>query len=93
MSAVTIHSVPSSNPITTITETLTNSGQQLSQSLKGLQLAPYIYKGSYALSYGIVFTVVFVAYLFPKRNPIGHGLVDGARAAIDEHSQQRIIKR
>jgi hypothetical protein len=41
------------------------------------------YNGSYAVSYGIVFSTLFVARLVPEDNPLVQGLIDGAQAARD----------
>jgi hypothetical protein len=43
----------------------------------------FIYTACYTVSYGVVFPTVFLARSVPKDNPIVHGLVDGAQAAID----------
>jgi hypothetical protein len=43
-----------------------------------------MYRGSYALAYGVVYAVVFVAQLLPQENPVMHGFSDGGRAAVDE---------
>ncbi len=37
----------------------------------------------YAVSFGVVFPAVLVARAIPLENPVVHGLIDGARAAID----------
>ncbi len=41
------------------------------------------YTGAYAISFGIVYTAVFVTQWLPQDNPIMDGLGDGARAAMD----------
>jgi hypothetical protein len=41
------------------------------------------YNSGYAVAYGVVFPAALIARLFPSDNPVAHGLVDGARAAID----------
>jgi hypothetical protein len=43
----------------------------------------FVYTTCYTLSYGVVFPSVLVARTIPKNNPIVHGLVDGAHAAMD----------
>jgi hypothetical protein len=43
-----------------------------------------MYRGSYALAYGVVYAFVFVARLLPQENPVMHGFSDGGRAAVDE---------
>ena len=43
-----------------------------------------IYNGSYALAYGVVYPIVFIAQSLPQDNPVIHGFRDGARAAMDE---------
>jgi hypothetical protein len=47
------------------------------------------YKTCYAISYGVVFPSMLVARAVPKENAIVHGLVDGARAAIDLVDEMR----
>ena len=49
----------------------------------GSILAAAAYKTCYAASYGIVFPVVLVARAIPTDNAVGHGFIDGARAALD----------
>ncbi|ARN79837.1 hypothetical protein [Methylocystis bryophila] len=44
----------------------------------------FAYNGSYWLSYGVVYAIVFVAHSLPQENPVMHGFRDGARAAIDD---------
>jgi hypothetical protein len=43
----------------------------------------FVYTTCYTISYGVVFPSVLVARTIPKDNPIVHGLIDGAHAAID----------
>jgi hypothetical protein len=43
----------------------------------------FVYTTCYTISYGVVFPTVLVARSVPKNNPIVHGLVDGAHAALD----------
>lgn len=43
----------------------------------------FVYTTCYTISYGVVFPSVLVARSIPKNNPIVHGLVDGAQAAMD----------
>jgi hypothetical protein len=43
----------------------------------------FAYTTCYTISYGVVFPSVLVARSIPKNNPIVHGLVDGAHAAMD----------
>lgn len=47
------------------------------------------YKTCYAVSYGMVFPTVLVARAIPKENAAVHGLIDGARAAIDLINEMR----
>jgi hypothetical protein len=49
----------------------------------GGMLSKFGYNVGYAVSYGVVFSAVFVARSVPQDNAVVHGLVDGARAAID----------
>jgi hypothetical protein len=46
------------------------------------------YTTAYMLSYGVVFATVFVARSLPLENPVGHGIVDGGRAARDALGRQ-----
>ena len=41
------------------------------------------YTGAYAISFGIVYTAVFLTQLLPQDNPVMDGFSDGARAAMD----------
>ena len=41
------------------------------------------YTGAYAIAFGVVYTVVFVAQLLPRDNPVMDGFSDGAQAAVD----------
>ncbi len=43
----------------------------------------FVYTTCYTISYGVVFPTILVARSVPKDNPIVHGLVDGAHAAVD----------
>jgi hypothetical protein len=43
----------------------------------------FVYTTCYTISYGVVFPSVLLARSVPKDNPIVHGLVDGAHAAVD----------
>lgn len=40
-----------------------------------------VYTGSYALAYGVVYAVVFVARSLPQENPVMHGFRDGGRGS------------
>jgi hypothetical protein len=40
----------------------------------------YTYTGAYAISFGVVFAVMFVTQFLP---PVMHGFSDGAQAAMD----------
>lgn len=46
-------------------------------------LAKFAYNACYSISYGVVFPSVLLARSIPQDNALVHGLVDGARAAID----------
>jgi hypothetical protein len=46
-------------------------------------LSNLVYNACYGISYGVVFPSVLVARSIPRDNPVVHGFVDGARAAID----------
>jgi hypothetical protein len=41
------------------------------------------YTGAYAVSFGIVYTAVFLTQWLPQDNPVMDGFSDGARAAMD----------
>lgn len=56
-------------------------------------MARLVYTTSYTLSYGVVFPTVFVAQSIPRENPIVHGLVDGAQAALDALDEMRKRKQ
>jgi hypothetical protein len=64
--------------------TASGSLPALSSFLSGLT-----YKTCYAISYGMVFPTVLVARAIPKENAAVHGLIDGARAAIDMVNEMR----
>ena len=52
-----------------------------------LFVSRFVYTTSYTLSYGFVFPAVLVAKSLPADNALVHGLVDGARAAVDTVDQ------
>jgi hypothetical protein len=43
----------------------------------------FVYSTCYTISYGVVFPSILLARSVPKDNPIVHGLIDGAHAAVD----------
>jgi hypothetical protein len=49
----------------------------------GQAISSAVYRTSYAISYGLVFPAMLIARAVPTNNAPVHGLVDGARAAID----------
>jgi hypothetical protein len=56
----------------------------------------FVYTTCYTISYGVVFPSVLLARSIPKNNPIVHGLVDGAHAAVvmvDEMKKRKIAAR
>jgi hypothetical protein len=55
----------------------------------GQLLSRAVYKGSYALSFGLVFPAVMIAHAIPKGNAVVHGLIDGALAARDAVQDRR----
>lgn len=55
----------------------------------GSLLSTLTYKTCYAVSYGVVFPTVLVARAIPKDNAAVHGLIDGARAAMDLVDEMR----
>ncbi len=52
-------------------------------------LSRAVYKTCYSISYGVVFSSVFVARSIPKNNAMVHGFVDGAHAAVDMVSEMK----
>ena len=58
---------------------------RVDQALPGVNrfVSRFVYTTCYTVSYGVVFPSVLVARAIPKNNPIVHGLVDGAHAAVD----------
>jgi hypothetical protein len=52
-------------------------------------LTSLVYNTCYGLSYGVVFPSVLIARSIPKDNPVVHGFVDGARAAVDMVDEMR----
>ncbi len=52
-------------------------------------LSSLTYKTCYAVSYGVVFPTMMLARAIPKENAAVHGLVDGARAAVDLVDEMR----
>ena len=49
----------------------------------GTMFAKFAYNTCYAISYGVVFPSVLLAKSVPHDNALVHGLIDGARAAVD----------
>src|SRR5262249_6393759 len=49
----------------------------------GQAISTAVYRTSYAISYGVVFPALLLARAIPTNNALVHGIVDGARAAID----------
>ncbi len=58
---------------------------RVDQALPGVNrfVSRFVYTACYTISYGVVFPTILVARSVPKDNPIVHGLVDGAHAAVD----------
>lgn len=88
MTAATVNEVEAStNPLKTVSNAVLSASENLCSSLKRVNisqsLSQLVYKSTYSVSYGVVYGVVFVANVFPKNNPVVHGLSDGARAALD----------
>src|SRR3954469_7106276 len=46
-------------------------------------MSRFFYPTCYTISYGVVFPSVLLARSVPKNNPLVHGFVDGAHAAVD----------
>jgi hypothetical protein len=87
MTATTINEVEAPSPLKTVSNAVLSASENLRSGLKRINisnsLSQLVYKSTYGLSYGVVYGVVFVANVFPKNNPVAHGLTDGARAALD----------
>jgi hypothetical protein len=88
MTAATFNEVEdSTSPLKTVSNAVCNASENLCSGLKRINishsLSQLVYKSTYTLSYGVVYGVVFVTNVFPKNNPVAHGLADGARAALD----------
>jgi len=64
---------------------------RVDQALPGVSrfVSRFVYTTCYTVSYGVVFPSVLVARSIPKNNPIVHGLVDGANAAVDMVDEMR----
>ncbi|MFO0953101.1 MAG: hypothetical protein U0835_18500 [Isosphaeraceae bacterium] len=64
---------------------VTSAGATVSEAAPAAKklLASVVYNTCYGLSYGVVFPSALIARSVPRDNPIVHGFVDGARAAID----------
>jgi len=86
----------SNDPLKSVADTLDSAVQAAKGGVEDLRLTasgalPAIgsflsgatFKTCYAVSYGVVFSTVLVARAIPKENAAVHGLIDGARAAID----------
>ena len=55
----------------------------------GEALSRALYRTSYTIAYGLVFPVALVSRAMPKDNALVHGLVDGARAAMDAVTEMK----
>jgi hypothetical protein len=102
------HAAPegsASDPLKTVADALEKAVQTATESAadakasveKALPAASrfmsrFIYTTCYTISYGVVFPTVFIAKSIPTDNAIGHGLADGARAAIDAVDQMTTHK-
>lgn len=53
-------------------------------------MAKFAYNACYALSYGVVFPSVLLARSVPQDNALVHGLIDGARAAMDMVDEMKV---
>jgi hypothetical protein len=94
MTAATVNEIEAStSPLKTVSNAVLSASENLCSGLKrvniGQSLSQLVYKSTYTVSYGVVYGVVFVANVFPKNNPVVHGLSDGARAAIDAVAETR----
>jgi len=50
-------------------------------------ISRFVYTTCYTISYGVVFPTILIARSIPANNTMVHGLLDGARAAIDTVDQ------
>jgi hypothetical protein len=64
---------------------------RVDQALPGVSrfVSRLVYTTCYTVSYGVVFPSVLVARSIPANNPLVHGLVDGAHAALDMADKMR----
>jgi hypothetical protein len=100
MSENATHEGSSSDPLKTVADALEKAVQTATESAADARasvekalpaasrfLSRFVYTTCYSISYGIVFPTVFIAKSIPTDNAIGHGLADGARAAMDAVDQ------
>lgn len=55
-------------------------------------LSKLAYNACYGISYGVVFPAVFVAKSVPQDNALVHGLIDGAKAAMDMVDEMKKVE-
>ncbi len=71
--------------VQTASDTAADARATMEQALPGATtfLAKWVYNTCYGISYGVVFPTILIAKSIPADNALVHGLVDGAKAAID----------
>jgi hypothetical protein len=77
--------------VKSVEEGAADAKARVDQALPGVNrfLSRFVYTTCYTISYGVVFPSVLVARSIPKNNPVVHGLVDGAHAALDMVDEMR----
>jgi hypothetical protein len=100
---------PSSDPLKTVADAMEHAVEGMKDGFsdataradKALPavnrfVSRFVYATCYTISYGVVFPSVLLARSIPKNNPIVHGLVDGAHAAVgkvDEVKKRKIAAK
>ncbi len=71
---------------------VTNTHESQTITVKNLKngIGAGIYHAAFGLSYGLVFSAVFVTELLPETNVLRRGFADGAYAAIDAVADRNI---
>src|SRR3954447_9350813 len=88
--------VQTSDPLKTVADAMEHAVQaardgaadaraRVDQALPAVNrfMSRFVYTTCYTISYGIVFPSVLLARSVPANNPLVHGFVDGAHAAVD----------
>jgi len=80
---------PSSSPLDTAYRAAQDGAADARQAAAnalpaaGRALSKGAYHTGFGLSFGITFPIFLLARVIPKNNPVVHGFVDGAHAAVD----------